>query len=82
MAANLKIEPTKIRELVEDYRSGRLVIPEFQRDYVLNKKKAPLLLDSLYEASLSPPCSPGRAPNTPPRVAEILDPVRGGICGG
>jgi len=50
MAANLKIEPTKIRELVDDYRSGRLVIPEFQRDYVWNKKKAPLLLDSLYRS--------------------------------
>ena len=50
MAATLKIEPTKIRELVEDYRSGRLVIPEFQRDYVWHKKKAPLLLDSLYRS--------------------------------
>lgn len=39
---------TKIRELISDYRLGRIVIPEFQREYVWRKSKAPKLLDSLY----------------------------------
>lgn len=38
----------KIRTLIEDYRAGRIVIPEFQRDYVWRKSKAPKLIDSLY----------------------------------
>jgi hypothetical protein len=38
----------KIRQLVDDYRSGRLVIPEFQREYVWKRSRAPKLIDSLY----------------------------------
>ncbi|HEX4962319.1 MAG TPA: DUF262 domain-containing protein [Thermoanaerobaculia bacterium] len=38
----------KVRQLVEDYNAGRIVIPEFQREYVWQKRKAPLLIDSLY----------------------------------
>src|ERR1700693_5206674 len=38
----------KVKQLIDDYRSGRIVIPEFQRDYVWKKSKAPLLIDSLY----------------------------------
>lgn len=38
----------KIRQLIDDYRSGRIVIPEFQRDYVWKKSRAPKLIDSLY----------------------------------
>ena len=38
----------KIGDLVEAYRAGRIVIPEFQRDYVWAKNKAPKLIDSLY----------------------------------
>jgi hypothetical protein len=38
----------KISQLIEDYRCGRLVIPEFQRDYVWKPIKAPKLLDSIY----------------------------------
>jgi hypothetical protein len=44
----LKHEVTKIKQLVADYRSGRIVIPEFQREYVWKKSRAPRLLDSLY----------------------------------
>jgi hypothetical protein len=44
----LKNETVKISQLVDDYRAGRLVIPEFQRDYVWRKSRAPKLLDSLY----------------------------------
>jgi hypothetical protein len=40
----------RIRQIVEDYRAGRIVIPEFQRDYVWRKSKAPLLLDSLFHS--------------------------------
>jgi len=38
----------KVRQLIEDYRAGRIVIPEFQRDYVWKKSRAPKLVDSLY----------------------------------
>ena len=38
----------KIRQLIEDYRAGRIVIPEFQREYVWKKSQAPKLIDSLY----------------------------------
>ena len=38
----------KVRQLMEDYRSGRIVIPEFQREYVWRKSRAPKLIDSLY----------------------------------
>lgn len=44
----LKLETIKIRTLVDDYRSGRIAIPEFQRDYVWKPGKAPHLIDSLY----------------------------------
>jgi uncharacterized protein with ParB-like and HNH nuclease domain len=27
----------KVRQLIEDYRAGRIVIPEFQRPYVWKK---------------------------------------------
>ncbi len=45
----LEHQTVKVRDLVNDYRSGRLVIPEFQRDYVWRKSKAPRLIDSLYQ---------------------------------
>lgn len=47
---SLKIEPIKVGKLVDSYRAGRLVIPEFQRDYVWQKNRAPKLLDSLYRS--------------------------------
>src|SRR6476646_10436417 len=46
--AMLKPETIKVSKLVEDYRSGRIVIPEFQREYVWKPSKAPSLIDSLY----------------------------------
>ena len=48
MEKSLKPETTKVRQLVDDYRSGRIVIPEFQREYVWKPGKAPALVDSLY----------------------------------
>jgi hypothetical protein len=44
----IKPETIKIKQLVDDYRSGRIVIPEFQREYVWKPGKAPWLIDSLY----------------------------------
>jgi hypothetical protein len=44
----LKLEALKVRDLVSEYRGGRIVIPEFQRDYVWRRGKAPKLIDSLY----------------------------------
>jgi hypothetical protein len=44
----LKNETVKVGQLIADYRAGRIVIPEFQREYVWNKSKAPKLIDSLY----------------------------------
>lgn len=47
--SRLKHESRTIKNLVEDYRAGRIVIPEFQREYVWRKSKAPLLIDSIYQ---------------------------------
>jgi len=44
----LEIQNLKVRQLIEDYRGGRLVIPEFQREYVWKRSRAPRLVDSLY----------------------------------
>ena len=44
----LEIQQLKVRQLVDDYRGGRLVIPEFQREYVWKPNRAPRLLDSIY----------------------------------
>ena len=44
----LEHQNVKVKQLIDDYRSGRMVIPEFQREYVWKKSKAPLLIDSLY----------------------------------
>jgi hypothetical protein len=44
----LKPENIKIRQLVHDYRMGRIVVPEFQREYVWKPAKAPKLIDSIY----------------------------------
>lgn len=45
----LENDTVKVGDLVDDYRAGRIVIPEFQRDYVWQKSRAPKLLDSLYK---------------------------------
>jgi hypothetical protein len=47
---SLKTETIKVGQLVADYRTGRIVIPEFQRDYVWRKNRAPKLIDSLYRS--------------------------------
>lgn len=44
----LEIQQLKVRQLVDDYRGGHLVIPEFQREYVWKPNRAPRLLDSIY----------------------------------
>src|SRR5437016_1262488 len=44
----LKIDKIKVKQIVDNYRTGHIVIPEFQRDYVWRKNKAPMLIDSLY----------------------------------
>jgi hypothetical protein len=44
----LEHQTVKVKQLIDDYRFGRIVIPEFQRDYVWKKNKAPKLIDSLY----------------------------------
>ena len=45
---HLKLETVKIKLLVINYRAGQIVIPEFQREYVWKKSKAPKLINSLY----------------------------------
>ena len=47
-APRLEIQRLKIRQLVDDYRGGKLVIPEFQREYVWKPSRAPRLIDSIY----------------------------------
>ena len=44
----LEHQTVKIRQLISDYRMGQIVVPEFQREYVWKKSKAPKLIDSLY----------------------------------
>lgn len=44
----LELPTFKVKQLVDDYRRGRIVIPEFQREYVWRRSKAPWLVDSLY----------------------------------
>jgi len=44
----LKLETVKVKQLIADYRAGHIVIPEFQREYVWKKSRAPKLIDSLY----------------------------------
>lgn len=46
--ARLENQVIKVKQLIDDYRLGRIVIPEFQRDYVWRRGKAPKLIDSLY----------------------------------
>nr|WP_249790313.1 DUF262 domain-containing protein [Bradyrhizobium yuanmingense] len=46
----MEIKTLKVRDIIEDYRSGRLVIPEFQREYVWKKSRAPHLIDSIYRS--------------------------------
>jgi hypothetical protein len=46
--ARLEIHRLPVRQVVEDYRGGRLVVPEFQREYVWKPKRAPRLIDSIY----------------------------------
>jgi len=46
--ARLELDRVKITDLIDDYRAGKIVIPEFQREYVWRKSKAPHLIDSLY----------------------------------
>src|ERR1700676_2856311 len=45
---HLEHKNVKIKKLIYDYRMGRVVIPEFQREYVWKRSKAPWLVDSLY----------------------------------
>jgi hypothetical protein len=44
----LENDSMKVIDIVDAYRSGRIAIPEFQRDYVWRKNRAPKLIDSLY----------------------------------
>jgi hypothetical protein len=44
----LEHQTLKVRKLVESHRAGRIVIPEFQREYVWQRGKASKLIDSLY----------------------------------
>lgn len=46
--ARLEHQTYRVRQLIDDYRTGRIVIPEFQREYVWKKSRAPKLIDSLY----------------------------------
>ena len=45
----LEHQPIKVRNLIDDYRAGHIVIPEFQREYVWQPAKAAKLIDSLYQ---------------------------------
>jgi hypothetical protein len=40
----------RVREIIDRFRTGKLLIPEFQRDYVWPKSNAPKLIESLYRS--------------------------------
>lgn len=44
----LELDKVKVKNLIADYRAGHIVIPEFQREYVWKRSRAPRLIDSLY----------------------------------
>jgi hypothetical protein len=44
----LEHQTIKVSDLIADYRAGRIVVPEFQREYVWGKTRAARLVDSLY----------------------------------
>jgi len=48
MAPTLVHQQSRVQEIIEDFRAGRIVVPEFQRDYVWTPNRAPKLIDSLY----------------------------------
>lgn len=68
----LELQTIKVKQLVADYRTGRIVIPELQREYVWKKSRAPQLIDSLYRASQYPRCYFGTALRKRDRVAGNL----------
>jgi hypothetical protein len=48
MQTQLKHETAQVRAIIQDFRDGKLVVPEFQRDYVWPPNRAAKLIDSLY----------------------------------
>ena len=48
MPTQLKNETAQVRAIIQDFRAGKLVVPEFQRDYVWPPSRAAKLIDSLY----------------------------------
>lgn len=44
----LRYEQIPVRAVIKDFREGRLVVPEFQREYIWPANRAAKLLDSLY----------------------------------
>lgn len=49
MASKLKHDVITVRDLIRQNRSGQIMIPEFQRDYVWKPNRAPKLIESLYK---------------------------------
>ncbi len=43
----MKVQERKLPSLLEDVRTGRLVIPDFQRDFVWMRKQVEELLNSV-----------------------------------
>ncbi|MBS1826216.1 MAG: DUF262 domain-containing protein [Acidobacteria bacterium] len=48
MTPTLVHQQSRVQEIIHDFRAGRIVVPEFQRDYVWTPNRAPKLIDSLY----------------------------------
>jgi uncharacterized protein with ParB-like and HNH nuclease domain len=78
-APSLKNKRVKVGRLVSDYRAGRLVIPEFQRDCVWRKNRAPKLIDSLYRSFPISTLLFWQARTTRERVAQARSLLLGGL---
>jgi hypothetical protein len=48
MTPRLEHQIIKVATLIQDYRAGKIVVPEFQREYVWPHSRAARLVDSLY----------------------------------
>lgn len=69
---HLEHPTVKVRQLIDDYRAGRILIPEFQREYVWKPNRAQSSSTRSTEAIPSPRFCSGRVRPQSKRAAEIL----------
>jgi uncharacterized protein with ParB-like and HNH nuclease domain len=71
--SRLEHQNVKVKQLIDDYRSGRIVIPEFQREYVWKKSRAHTSSTHFIVDFQFRPSSSGKARKTRGHVEKIRD---------